>query len=791
MQRIKGSDEGSQSELDESYAKATLGSVQPTRPEESKILGVRWNPHTDRLIFDTTEIAQLASCLEPTKRNIVSTIGKFYDPLGFLSLVVIRFKVLFQKLCELKVEWDGTLPEELLHEWKTLVSDLREGHPVSIPRCYLVDMEDDAITCSLCGFCDASTRAYAAVVYLVLRSETCTTVQFVVAKTRVAPLQTQTIPRLELLSALLLSWLIVSVSSSLKSVLSDTKCYTDSNVALFCIRGKEKEWKPFVQNGVAEIRRNVSPECWAHCAGETNPADKPSRGITLQQLSGDELWRSGPDWLHRSSSRQEEAEPSTVPEECLVEMKSMAAKSVHTLVATERHPILGWVIDCTKYSTMSRLLRVTAYVLRAVKIFRRTLQEQSRDRTTLTPEELADAEKLWIVDSQQMLAEENKFPTWKNQFNLFLDDKGLWKCGGRLGNANLPYSTKHPILLPRYHPITLLIVWDAHRHVQHNGVKETLTEVRTKCWIVKGRSLVRSTIYRCRRFEGAPYHGPPPPPLPTFRVKEEPPFTYTGVDFTGPLYIRATQSAEASKIWICLFTCCVVRAVYLEIVTDMSTETFIRCLMRFAARRGMPRKFLSDNGKTFKAAAKFLKTVFNEEEVRDHLAGIGIEWVFNIEKAPWWGGVFERMVKSTKRCLKKMVGQAKLSLDELHTAVVEIESIINSRPLSYISSSDLEEPLTPSHLLIGRRILNIPDNLGYLLDPVDEEFTVDASQLRKRVKYLSSTLINSGRGGGTSTWSNSENLIDSQATITQTNHPLPLEMSWLSMTRTCLVDFGS
>ena len=154
----------------------------------------------------------------------------------------------------------------------------------------------------------------------------------------------------------------------------------------------------------------------------------------------------------------------------------------------------------------------------------------------------------------------------------------------------------------------------------------------------------------------------------------------------------------------------------------------------------MPRKLLSDNGKTFKAAAKFLKTVFNEEEVRDHLAGIGIEWVFNIEKAPWWGGVFERMVKSTKRCLKKMVGEAKLSLDKLHTAVVEIESIINSRPLSYISSSDLEEPLTPSHLLIGRRILNIPDNLGYLLDPVDEEFTVDASQLRKRVKYLSSTL---------------------------------------------------
>ena len=208
-----------------------------------------------------------------------------------------------------------------------------------------------------------------------------------------------------------------------------------------------------------------------------------------------------------------------------------------------------------------------------------------------------------------------------------------------------------------------------------------------KYWIPKARSLVRFIIHRCvvcKRFEGAAYRGPPPPPLPTFRVQEEPPFTYTGVDFAGPLHIRTTGSSAINKAWICLFTCCIVRAVHLEIVTDMSTETFIRCLRRFSARRGMPRKFVSDNGKTFKATAKFLRTVFKDDVVLDHLAGVGIEWIFNIERAPWWGGVFERMVKSTKRCLKKMIGQAKLSLDEIHTAIVEIESIINSRPLSYI-----------------------------------------------------------------------------------------------------------
>ena len=223
-----------------------------------------------------------------------------------------------------------------------------------------------------------------------------------------------------------------------------------------------------------------------------------------------------------------------------------------------------------------------------------------------------------------------------------------------------------------------------------------------------------------------------PPALPTFRVQEQAPFTFTGVDYAGPLY---TRSNGANKVWICLFTCCVTRAIHLELVTDMSTETFIRCLKRFAARRGMPRKFLSDNGKSFKAAADFLKRVFKDQTVIDHLSTFGTEWVFNIEKAPWWGGVFERMVKSTKCCLRKFIGQAKFSLDELHTAVVEVESIINSRTLTYISPCGLDEALTPSHLITGRRVINLPDDLGYCADLEDPDFTVSQEQLTKRVKY--------------------------------------------------------
>ena len=146
-------------------------------------------------------------------------------------------------------------------------------------------------------------------------------------------------------------------------------------------------------------------------------------------------------------------------------------------------------------------------------------------------------------------------------------------------------------------------------------------------------------------------------------------------------------------------------------------------------------KILSDNGKSFKAAAVFLGRVFKDQAVIDLLSTLGTEWLFNAEKAPWWGGVFERLVKSTKRCLTKFIGQAKFSLDELHTAVVEVESIINSRPLTYLSPSDLEEPLIPSHLIAGKCVISLPDDLGHQADLDDGDFTVSQEQIRMRVKY--------------------------------------------------------
>ena len=150
-----------------------------------------------------------------------------------------------------------------------------------------------------------------------------------------------------------------------------------------------------------------------------------------------------------------------------------------------------------------------------------------------------------------------------------------------------------------------------------------------------------------------------------------------------------------------MFTCCTTRAVHLELVPDLSATTFMNCFKQLSGRRGIPSKIVSDNGKTFRSASKIIMKIFNDDEVQKHFSTQRISWTFNLERAPWWGGFFERLIKSAKRCLKKVVGQSTLTYDELVTLIVEVESVLNSRPLTYLSLDDLSEPVTLSHLICG------------------------------------------------------------------------------------------
>ena len=255
---------------------------------------------------------------------------------------------------------------------------------------------------------------------------------------------------------------------------------------------------------------------------------------------------------------------------------------------------------------------------------------------------------------------------------------------------------------------------------------------------MRGRQIIRKIVskcVKCKRLEGKHYALPKTAPLPKFRVEENPAFTNTGIDFAGPLYVKtstAKESHDTSKVYIALYTCGSSRAVHLDVVPDLNAGTFIRSFKRFIGRRGILRLVVTDNAKTFKSASRTLSTVFKLPAVQKFLLDHRITWRFNLERAPWCGSFFERLIRCVKRCLKKILRNTRLTYEELLTVVVDIECVLNSRPLTFVHSEDMEEPLTPSHLMLGRRIRSIPDDIV-----IEEEKENKVVILSRRHRYIS------------------------------------------------------
>ena len=226
--------------------------------------------------------------------------------------------------------------------------------------------------------------------------------------------------------------------------------------------------------------------------------------------------------------------------------------------------------------------------------------------------------------------------------------------------------------MPKDNYLTSLIVQSIHKTVMHGGVCETLTQLRQTYWIPQGRQLVKRIISKCttcRKIQGPPFRSVPTPPLPKPRVLQSRAFQFTGIDYAGPLYVRDQGNRTSSKVYVCLFTCAAIRAVHLELVEDQTTQAFLKAFRRFISRRGVPECIISDNAKTFKAGAQELQTMKNQvlkpDASQQFLANHNITWKFITERAPWWGGFYERLVGLVKRCLKNTIGKAYLNMIKL------------------------------------------------------------------------------------------------------------------------------
>ncbi|XP_064461776.1 uncharacterized protein LOC135371738 [Ornithodoros turicata] len=362
---------------------------------------------------------------------------------------------------------------------------------------------------------------------------------------------------------------------------------------------------------------------------------------------------------------------------------------------------------------------MTAWAMRFVY----NCSEAPRLTGQLTAEEMSAAATYWIrtIQASSFAHDQERLRKGMSlkrssllyQYPPYLDENGIMRLTGRLQKSRSAYEEKHPAILPSDSYYTVLIVWQAHRTVLHAGTHDTLMEVRNKFWISRGRQLVKRVLRTCtvcKRFEGR--HGcEVTPPLPQDRITEASPFSNIGIDFAGPLLVKGPENPM--KSYIAVFTCATTRAVHLELVTSMKTDSFLRCFRRFASRRGLCNTVYSDNAPTFKRSNRELKKlwhVIKGQEVEDYLACSGISWKFIPVAAPWWGGFYERMIRSIKQAIRKTIGRRFLEFDEVATILTEVEAVINSGPLTYTYSEFNEPtPLSPALFLTGRRLTDLSD----------------------------------------------------------------------------------
>lgn len=380
-----------------------------------------------------------------TKRSILSTIAKLFDPLGWSMPVTVTAKIFLQRLWQLKLDWDETLPIHFLSQWESIQASLAELHNLQLDR-----RSSDTVHCELHGFSDASTAAYVAAVYMRLLSRSGgVTAMLLIGKSKVAPVKSLSVPRLELAAAVLLTKLMEFVRTSLNLTTVPCYCWTDSTIVLAWVSQHPSKWKTFVSNWVSEIQSRIPSASWRHVSTADNPADCASRGIPGNQISTHALWWHGPAWLRLP--------PSDWP--LVASPTDISLEQKTRIIAHFTQPSEPWEL-ASRYSSWPKLIRVTAYIIRYVSRLRSPVKPRNQyaeSSSSLSADECQVARTFWLKQIQRDIFPleraallQKKSVSSKSSIlslNPFLGDDELIRVGGRLTNAPLPIPTKHPIIL--------------------------------------------------------------------------------------------------------------------------------------------------------------------------------------------------------------------------------------------------------------------------------------------------------------------------------------------------------
>ena len=633
-----------------------------------------------------------------------------FDPLGVLSPITIHLKIMFQELWRLQTGWDDQLPDGILPRWREWLDETARLGELRIPRYYFPGLASFG-SVDIHVFCDASDKAFACVVYMVHRCHNKSHVALVFAKSRVASLKSQTVPRLELQGCVLASQIAKTVQDELHVEFTSIHLWTDSKICLSWLQTKEK-LNAFVGSRVTTIKDNGHHAgMWNWIPSHLNVADLATKSSKFASMTE---WLNGPDFLYQDRDLWPiDGNISLLPVEQVNFLTELDIQPETCLqISTET---LLQLPDIKRFSDYHRLIRSTAYYFKMKKILALP-QKEKPEKFKIDVHDMDDARQAWYRNVQlEVFANEMqdlkttgfvKMSSRLRAYSPFLCD-GVIRMRGRIQEEGKCFEANNPVILPNNNNFTDLLIRMHHIANGHQGVETVINNLQQRYRILKIRSQVKKlakSCVRCRELRAKPTTAqmgnlPPERTIPFVF-----PFQYTGIDYFGPLTVKVGRRLE--KRWVVLFTCMTSRGVHLEVVPSLDTNSCIMAIRCFMAFRGVPKKIFTDNGTNFTGANKELKKLVQELDqpsIEETLSVRGIEWQFIPPGAPHFGGCWERLVRSVKTALNVMLKERHPTDLVLRTALCEVMNIINNRPLTHLPDDPQDpEPITPNLLLLGR-----------------------------------------------------------------------------------------
>lgn len=663
-------------------------------------LGLWWSQLEDKFQFKKN----FTWNQKHTKRSVLSFINAVFDPLNWLCPIHIQNRLLLRELWALKYLWDQDFSKDkqLVERWAYLRQQCFSAVGLEVDLNVTI-LENTEIHV----FSDSSKQAYGAVLYVVTPPcQQCPEgqVKLIKAKGKIVSVDKNptedSMPKWELTSILIAANLLVFVLDAVKS-LKNNKIFmwNDNKAALsWCSQLEIKD--TYVHKRVADIRKKCPSATIQYVPSKDNPADILTRDITAEDLKKCRLWWKAPLWI-----QDKKLWPVT---EQIYNLHPLVVPLLNNVVLIDKNDPLRLDLPCLHIFNDHRFnksLRSLAWLIRWQS---NKTGNRKHYSANINAEEMAEAKITAIkIMQKEAFGEELRILKNNNRVNkgkctnlrLYLDKNEIIRCQSRVQFTILQCPSNAPILVDTENNFIKAYIKNIHVHNNCASKSFTLNAARQEIHGHKLVALVKKIIggcHICMRHRAHPYRYPIQPVLPLERSIKDLPFSTTAVDYSGPHFLRDGQ--DIKKAWICLFTCLTSRAIYLVLVEDLKSTTFLTALRELACRRSTPKVLVSDNATTFVHASKMLRYIADQENVKRELSSKGIEWRFIPERAAWFGGIHERLIALLKQELNKMCGTGLFSKKDFRDQLCEVERVLNARPLIKTGENQV---ITPNHILNG------------------------------------------------------------------------------------------